>query len=286
MVVRARDVEVESLVERISDDLVRVATTRPANEGMRVLVHHYDTIQKIRIAAGNAAQAFVKSGRPASYASWLASELQKLENALVRVMTSWIADYPVSEWALSQFGVGPITVAALLAHLDVERCRTAGSVWRYCGLDPTLTWGKGEKRPYNARLKRACFNLGESFRMHHKSPECYYGQIYAARKAYEQAKNERGDYAEQARAKLASGRRWTANQRFYLERGMLTPAHIDARARRYAVKMFLSHFAWVYWETERGEPWPLPFPIARLGHIDVIEPPGYTPLARRNGGRS
>jgi hypothetical protein len=36
----------------------------------------------------------------------------------------------------------------------------------------------------------------------------------------------------------------------------------------------------VYWETEKGEPWPLPYAVSHLGHVDVIVPPGYTPLTR------
>jgi hypothetical protein len=271
--------EIRPLVERISQDLVTVATDT-SGDGMRVLVHHYDSLQKIRIAAHNAAVAYQKEGKPAGYAEWLAKELQRLENGLVKVMRNWISEYPVAEWALQQRGVGPVSVATLLAYLDVDKCRTAGSVWRYCGLDPTIEWKRGERRPFNAKLKRMCYLLGEMFRMHHKSPECFYGQIYLARKEYEQAKNERGEYAEQARAKLEQKANWTANQRSYFERGMLTPAHIDLRARRYAVKMFLAHFAWVYWETEKGEPWPLPYAVSHLGHVDVIAPPGYTPLAR------
>jgi len=55
-------------------------------------------------------------------------------------------------------------------------------------------------------------------------------------------------------------------------KGKLPPAHIHARAKRYAVKLFIAH----YHEVGRklaGLPVPAPYPIAILGHSDYIAPP-------------
>ena len=49
--------------------------------------------------------------------------------------------------------------------------------------------------------------------------------------------------------------------------------NIDARARRYAVKIFLSHLhAVMYWEEYKKAP-PKPFAIQHLGHAHEIEIP-------------
>jgi hypothetical protein len=53
---------------------------------------------------------------------------------------------------------------------------------------------------------------------------------------------------------------------------MLPPAQIDARARRYAVKLFLSHLQEVWFEQHFGTRPPFPYPIAILGDAHYIPP--------------
>lgn len=59
-------------------------------------------------------------------------------------------------------------------------------------------------------------------------------------------------------------------------RPMLPPAHIDRRCCRYAAKLFLSHMHEVMWKHAFGDsvPYPMPYAIAHLGHVDKISPPG------------
>ena len=99
-------------------------------------------------------------------------------------------------------GVGPVIAAGLLAHIDITRANTAGSIWRFAGLDPTSEWKKGTKRPHNAALKTLCWKLGESFVKISGKEDSVYGKLYKERKAEESAKNERGEFADQAKQKL------------------------------------------------------------------------------------
>jgi hypothetical protein len=55
--------------------------------------------------------------------------------------------------------------------------------------------------------------------------------------------------------------------------GRLPPGQIDARARRYAVKLFLSHLHEVWYKAHFGKAPPLPYPIAILGHAHIKPPP-------------
>ncbi len=52
----------------------------------------------------------------------------------------------------------------------------------------------------------------------------------------------------------------------------LPPAHIDARAMRYAVKIFLSHLHEIMYKRILKKNPPLPYPIAHLEHVHKIEP--------------
>ena len=131
------------------------------------------------------------------------------------------------------------------------------------------------RRPWNARLKVLCaFKLGESFVKVHNNPSDIYGKVYAQRKAEEVAKNEAGSNAELA-ARILTERSYrgdTAVKRA-LEGGRLPPAHIHARARRYAVKLFLAHFFEVAYECHHGARPPKPYILDQPGHTHYIAPP-------------
>lgn len=128
------------------------------------------------------------------------------------------------------------------------------------------------KPPYNTELKKLCFLIGESF-VKVSNRGSLYGKLYQERKALETMKNENLEYKEQAE-KLLSEKNYSKDTDTYkfLSQGKLSPAHINMRAKRYAVKIFLTHFfeaCWIY--THKEKP-PVIYPIAFQGHVDYIEP--------------
>ena len=128
------------------------------------------------------------------------------------------------------------------------------------------------KRPYNAKMKTLLWKLGQSFVKVSNNPNDIYGKIYQHRKAYEMAKNEKLEYKEQAEAKAKIVGKTTEAYKWYSQ-GMLPPAHIQARAERYAVRIFLSHLHEVMYIVEYGKEPPKPFAIEILGHAHKIECP-------------
>ena len=172
-------------------------------------------------------------------------------------------------------GIGPVITAGFLAHIDIAKAPTVGHIWRFCGLDPTVRWDKGTKRPWNASLKRLCWIVGESFTKVSNHPDDTYGKLYQQRKEREIARNEAGDYAEQAAASLTAKRFGddTAAKKHYLA-GKLPPARIHLRAQRWAVKIFLSHFHEVLFFVTYGERPPKPYVLDHVGgHVHRIEVP-------------
>jgi len=150
---------------------------------------------------------------------------------------------------------------------------TAGHIWRYAGLDPTVEWRAKEKRPWNAALKTLCWKIGESFVKVSNHPESLYGRLYLERKAQETSRNDNLEYRDQAVEKLKKfniGKNTDAYK--YYSIGKLPPGHIHARAKRYAVKIFLSHYHAKAYELEFGEKPPAPYPIAIMGHAHYIAP--------------
>ncbi len=140
------------------------------------------------------------------------------------------------------------------------------------------------KRPWNAKLKTLCWKVGESFVKVQNKDSDFYGKIYVERKALEAAKNAAGDYREQAHAKLERFNITAQPTRGIYESGMLPPAHLHERAKRYAVKLYLSHLHHVLHVEKIGflPPPPRPYVIEHMGHTHIIpvpDPAGILPEA-------
>lgn len=126
--------------------------------------------------------------------------------------------------------------------------------------------------PYNKNMKTLMFKIGESFVKVQNNPNDFYGKEFVKRKAYETDKNARLEYKDIALAKADKVGKSTEAYKYYSE-GMLPPAHIHARARRWTVKLFLSHLFDVWYRLEYNAAPPKPFAIEHLGHAHVIEVP-------------
>lgn len=300
-------------LEQMTRDLRSAARTLTDNEA-RFLVDTYYMMQDQRIRVSNQERSLGKADEPNSALSFFHGQFDKIELQLRSALDAYSAAHPIGQWMRSNKGVGPVIAAGLLAHIDISQCHVAGSIWSFAGLDPTKTWGKGQRRPWNAKLKTLCYKLGESFVKVQRFEDAHYSRLYVNRKKWEQEQNLAGAYADQAKAKLdqfsisksTDAYKWYSGMWVYetkfneqlqadinlvmAEQGltqaeatdmvkatlrprpMLPPAHIHARARRYAVKMFLSHLQQVWWEYQYNEPPPKPFAIAVLGHKDYVPP--------------
>ena len=249
--------------------------------------------------------------KPSGILGWLAGNSERLEDEIKTVLDVYSENHPIGLWMKSNVGIGPVIAAGLLAHISIEDKPTVGHIWRFAGLDPTQKWEKGKKRPWNAALRTLCWKVGQSFMKFSAHPDCIYGKLYRQRKAYEVLRNgattkkvylqmlqddvkglprhvtinaDDGPeamviFGEKRNAETAKVQRETRNYKkgspalTWLDQDLLPPGQIDARARRWAVKMFLSdlHVVW-YFHLKQTMP-PLPYPIKILGHAHRHDPP-------------
>ena len=261
-------------VRKMDRDLRKASSQLTATEA-RYLVDSYYAMQDGRIRANNQIRALSASGEPHESIAWLSTESRVLEESVKSALDVYSDSHPVGARMRKVVGVGPVIAAGLLAHIDITRAPTAGAIWRYAGLDPTSEWKKGEKRPFNASLKTLCWKLGESFVKVSNHEDAVYGRLYRERKDAEIKKKEAGAFADQAAAKLEKfkiGKTTDAYKAYSV--GKLPPAHIHARAKRVAVKMFLSHLHQIWYEVEFGAEAPAPyvFEFADKEHVHKIEP--------------
>lgn len=260
-------------ISRLKRD-VRSSASLLGREEIASLVDLYYRIQEHRIALGNQSRTLREGGNPAQVATHFFEQLQTLERQVTSTLEAWTDADPVGQWAKSQIGIGPVLAAAAIATIDITKARTAGAVWRFFGLDPTVKWGKGEKRPWNADAKVLAWKIGDSFVKVSGRADAFYGKVYRDRKEYEVARDERGENAAAAATSLETKNIKDAALRKTYESGHLPAGRLDLRARRYAAKLFLAHLWEVMYENHYGEKPPVPYPIAHLGHAHPIAPPG------------
>jgi hypothetical protein len=268
----------QDAVAKLSRDLRNAAKTMGLREARYFVGAYYD-LQDYRIAAANQQRKLLEGAEPSEFIGWLNTNLEILEKQIAAVLDKWSAAQPMGEWSREILGIGPVIASGLMAHIDITKAPTAGHIWRFAGLDPTVKWSKGEKRPWNAQLKRLCWLLGESFVKVSGRDNDVYGHLYQERKAYESANNDAGRLADTAADRLKRARQQKADAGLIavFESGKLPAAALHARAKRWTVKIFLAHWHEQAYTLHYGQPPPLPYPIAHLGHAHRIEPPRSTP---------
>jgi hypothetical protein len=118
-------------------------------------------------------------------------------------------------------------------------------------------------------LKTLCWKLGESFVKVSGKPDATYGKLWAEFKREEIVRNDSGKYAKAAAAELAIKKFKVIEARKILESGRLTDAHLHARSKRRAVKLFLAHY-WSVGRKAAGLAVREPYAKTILGHDGII----------------
>ena len=267
------DVTEQTNIFRLTRDLKNAARALSDAEA-RFLVDAYYMMQRDRIRAANQTDSLARAEEPNEIMAWFADQRETLEKQVARALDAYSGASVVGKWARSIKGIGPIISAGLLAHIDISKAPTAGHIYSFAGLIPGVAWEKGQKRPWNAKLKTLCWKVGESFVKVSGYDDDVYGHVYAERKALETAANERAAFAEQAEAALKAKKFGddTKAKAIYLT-GKLPPAHIHARAKRYAVKLFLSAYQEVAYFERYGVLPPRPWIIEKGGHAHQFAVP-------------
>lgn len=260
----------------LTQELKNSANTLTIEEA-KYLVTIYYQIQELRKATENQCRAADKNYNEAHEMLHFFEENFKIVERQIRTaLQKYAESQKVGQWLLQITGIGPVIAAGLISNIDIMKVETSGQIEAYCGLDPTKQWIKGRKRPWNPKLKKLCWLIGESFQKVSNNPKDVYGKIYKLRKEYEIKKNEKGDYAEQAKMKLQQCNiaKNTEAYKWY-SKGKLPPAHINERSKRYAVKIFLSHMFEVWYEIARHKKPPKPYALDILNHTHNIQIPNW-----------
>lgn len=135
--------------------------------------------------------------------------------------------------------------------------------------------------PYNKELKSFCYLLGEQFHWNCNNDQSLYGTLFSERKALEEKRNAEGAFSDQASNKLDKLISKDTNAYKAYSEGKLPAAHINNRAKRWAVKIFISHLFEEMYRVEYGEKPPRYYALDKLEgmHNKLILPEvPFTPV--------
>ena len=178
------------------------------------------------------------------------------------------------DWTTDFHGIGPHTAAKLLALIDdIGKFDTVAKLWRFSGyavIDGQIDKAtKGEKLPFNQRLKSELHVMADNM-IRAQTPE--YVPFYYQAKEDERRKHPEPMCSKCGALAVQRGQSWRCPECKASGRQIkYTPAHLDNRAKRKMIKLFLSHL-WDTWRKAEGLPVTRPYVEAILGHEHIIAP--------------
>ena len=215
---------------------------------------------------------------PTTLLNWYSLQQSHVEKTVRSILDKYtkIENTGMGMWARNVVGIGPIISAMLLALIDMNVATNPSKIWRYFGLDPSVVWKKGEKRPWNATAKTLAWKIGDSFCKNHNKPNCFYGKLYEQEKARQIERNDAGLNSELAAAELERRAIRDVGLKATYQAGRIPDGRVELRARRKAVKVFLVHYWAEYWRRlHPGQEAPQVWVLAHGGHVDEIKDPQY-----------
>lgn len=245
----------------------------PASENaardVRFITRYYYAIQDDRKRTHSQLRESLLRNENNLLLKYLAAQTQEIEKAVKYAMESYTDQHEVGHWLKQIYGIGPVIAAGIVAHIDIKKAVTSGHIESFAGYNPNMVWPEKTKRPYNADLKVLFYHAGCSFMKFSGNDDCVYGKWFLQKLGEYKARNEAGEYAAQAAEGLKKYKKETVAYATCLQ-GKLPGAQIVARARRWTIKLFISHLH-EYWYTKyHGEPPAKPYAISILGHAHHI----------------
>lgn len=186
------------------------------------------------------------------------TKLKEVDKELVKLIEEYSKVDPLTKAALSVNGVGPMTVVAMVVHIDITKAKYMSSLWQYVGLAEAShkRYTKGKTGGGSRILRAALYNLADSMMKNRNSA---YREVYDRTRAkYDvsnkivKTRNTEGHWVESM---------WKDTKK----------SHRHGAALRAIMKLFLADY-WYVGRTLAGLDTPPPYVQEKLGHTGITKP--------------
>ena len=194
-------------------------------------------------------------------AKLLKSQIGKQNRRIKKHLKSM--NMPIIDAAIGVRGIGEITVAYILAYVDINKARYASSVWAYVGYDKASheRKQKGVSGGGNQNLRTQLFaTSGSIIKSKGTANPCLYAEIYV---------NAKRDYEVSNKITKTRVAGKTGNHEMAWKD--VAPLHRHHASIRKMMKHYLADF-WYVWRTLEGLETPMLYPEAKLGHTGIVKP--------------
>lgn len=133
-------------IQRMTKEQVLVAAKLHAPE-IRFLVSNYYDSQEMRKRGDMQLRHLGEKTDPhvVHILEHTTNAFAVIEEEVQKMLGEFARSNPPGRWMLAQHGVGPVISAGFLAFIDINKAPTAGHIWRFAGLDPSVEWYGAEK---------------------------------------------------------------------------------------------------------------------------------------------
>jgi hypothetical protein len=186
----------------------------------------------------------------------VASKLSKHDRMIAKMIEN--CDVPVAQAALCVRGIGPVTVAYMLAYINIQKAEYVSKMWAYAGLHaPNYDrYKKGETSGGSKTLRTVLYTMADS-QIKTRGP---YREVYDRVKQKLEV-SEKLTTSRNTKGQLVTDIAWKD----------VKPSHRHGTAIRHMMKHFLADW-WFVHRTTEGLDTPQAYPLAKLGHKTWIEP--------------
>ena len=181
-------------------------------------------------------------------------ELGRIDRRIAKHLKTM--DHPFIDAAIKIRGLGPNTIAYLMAYVDINKADHASSLWAYCGYDKASheRYEKGTSGGGNKNLRTVLYTMADSMI---KTRSAY-------RDIYDREKDKLSVSEKVTKSRNTQGKliecMWKDTK----------PCHRHGAAMRKMIKIFLAH-VWHVWRSVENLETNLPYIQEKLGHTGIIQ---------------
>lgn len=233
---------------------------------LNFLVRSQLAVEKLRVATQVRNSHLRKNQKEDKTTEELEEELKKLESFVDKIVADKIETHPAYHWFSRVKGIGKENIAKVVGLIDPVKAPHVSSLWKWAGLHvqdgKALKRERGKKLDYNSELRSMCWRLASSLM---RARGKYYS-YYISQKKLETQKYENLGWTI-----VPSNRLPKKAGKKYEPEGIISLGHIDNRAKRKMIKLFLSHL-WAVWREAVKLPVTKPYAMEKLGHNHYYDP--------------